>query len=454
MKPRRTLFLVLFLFLGAPSAILEAQQTPPRDEPATDTALQDAEAETPGLAISDEPPAGWAPAERARSRECVPTLARIEAVNEELGPKRQRMARIEALHRAVTLEDSARVTPLDPDDPLEQAVEEWFRADLELANRYLETEDEAIREERRAAREAMLQRLEDAHQEVSEEASAIVESNRDLERGLHRCQGRIFIRSAVLEACDDESSPVCQAARSEEPDERFQFVESARELWDVERFRSWSEPSPVRPMPTGQLGGARTESPTQRGNAGFIVGLEPSIQARSNLSEEQVARYETHLDSLGFEFGHPEIVMSPALTFEIDVPGRLGDETHYLLHFGDLSAPERDVIHTLPVPDEWPLRGYFLPDERTLVRLAQGEPLSLTAVQREDDETNGSPVFSLGVTPVMQSQRVAALLQYMMGGELESDLTALVPPGEEDTPGDPGAVPEDGDGVQGDPGTP
>jgi hypothetical protein len=70
-----------------------------------------------------------------------------------------------------------------------------------------------------------------------------------------------------------------------------------------------------------------------------------------------------------------------------------------------------------------------------LVRLAQGEQVSVTAVRVPDSEDQDSePIFTLGVTPVGQAGTVTALLSYMAGGELAADLAALVPPGDPDAP--------------------
>lgn len=438
--------LALLLSFAMP---LAAQDSIPGDPGPGAGAEPDNGAPSPGggapsaftLPPQDEPPPNLVAAELARSSDCVPVLARLDAMASQLQPRQERARRIEALHRAVTLEDSARVSPLAQDDSLERAVGEWFREDLELAHRYLETEEESVRQERSALRAEMLERLEEAYREVSGEAEEIVSSNEDLQGEVQRCQGRIFVRSAVLEACEARSgsSPVCRAARSPEESGTLRFVESAEELWDMEQLRPWTEPTVIRPTPSGGLGGGRTSSLARRGNASVIVGVEPLIRSRSGLTEEQVERFEANLDSLGYGFDHPDFVMAPALTFEIDMPARLGGETHYLLHFDGLDDPERDVFRTIPVPEQWPIGGAFSPSEATLVRMARGDPVSLTAVRLSEDGTQGDAIFSIGLTPVLQSQRVTAVLQYMFGGQLESDLTALVPPGSLDAPADSSA---------------
>lgn len=435
-------------------APLSAQDPPSSDAGAEPSAeIPSADTEAPpafGLPPQDEPPPNFVAAELARSRECVPVLSRLDAMASELEPRQERARRIEALHRAVTLEDSTRVTPLAQDDPLERAVGEWFRSDLELARRFLETEEESIREERSARRAEMLERLEQAYQEVSREADEIVSSNGDLQGAVQRCQGRIFVRSAVLEACEDEAgpSPLCRAARSQEQTDALRFVENAEELWNMEQLRPWTEPTRIRPTAAGGLGGGRTSSMARRGNSSVVVGVEPLIRSRSGLTEDQANRFDANLDSLGYGFEHPDFVMAPALTFEIDMPAPLGSETHYFLHFGGLEDPERDVFRTIPVPDQWPIGGAFSPSEATLVRLARGDPVSLTAVRLSEDETQGEAIFSIGLTPVLQSQRVTAVLQYMFGGQLESDLTTLVPPGSLDESADSSATSAGPNGTQ------
>lgn len=407
--------------MAAVAATLAAAPLAAQDPPAEDPSAGD-------VSPLEAPLPNFEAAELARSRRCVPELARIEDVTSELEPRRQRAERIQDLHRAVTLEDSLRVAPLAEDDSLEREVREWFIADRDLALRYLDTEDEAIRERRRTRRQRMLTRLEEAYGEVSREAEEIVASAEDLARAVRDCEDRIFIRSAVLEACETASSPVCEAARSRESSESFRFVDDAADLWNVEQLRPWSEPSRLRPTPDGGLGGARTASRAGRGNLTLDVSLEAMIRPREALSEEQLAEFDANLASLGFEFELEGFVMAPVLAFELDVPGTLGRETHYLLHFGDLSDPARDVLQTVPVPESWPLGFAFPATEAVLSRLAEGEPLSVTAVRMpEGGDGQGEAVYSLSLTAVGQARSVGALLEYMESGDLADDLAALLP---------------------------
>jgi len=78
---------------------------------------------------------GLVAAELARSRRCVPTLARMDTLNTRLDPLARQVDRIEALGRAVTREDSTQAVPFDGGDPLEEAVRQWFTADQALARR-------------------------------------------------------------------------------------------------------------------------------------------------------------------------------------------------------------------------------------------------------------------------------------------------------------------------------
>lgn len=409
---------------------LAAQDPPPAEPP-----VEDPEVGEPIL--DDEPPANLAAVEVARSRACVPSLARLDAVASELEPLWLRAGRIEALHRAVSLEDSARVAPFDEDDPLEREVREWFVADSELAEAYLETEDEALAERRREGRRAMLERLRDAYGEVDDEAGRIIAGAEGLEEAVRHCDGRIFVRSAVLEACGDAGGSLCEAAGVDDPGGRFRFVEEATDLWDIEQLRAWSDPSRIRPNPDGSIGGGRTWAMSARGNVRLEVSLEPLLQARDALSDEQVRDFDENLEALGFEFDHPAFVMAPALAFELDVPEPLGGETHYFLHFGDLSDPEQQLLWAVPAASRGPVRGFFAADESHLVRLAQGEAVSLTAVRLAEDEGSepeAEAVYTLTVSPVGQARSVTGVLQYWAGGQLADDLAAFIPRPEPDTP--------------------
>jgi hypothetical protein len=108
----------------------------------------------------------------------------------------------------------------------------------------------------------------------------------------------------------------------------------------------------------------------------------------------------------------------------------LDEETHYFLHFGDLSDPENDVIWAFLADTGGPMGAAFALEEQPILRLAQGEPLSFTAIRLpEEGRGEGEALWSLSVSNLGQSQWVLALLQYMADGRLSQDLASLVPPG-------------------------
>jgi hypothetical protein len=402
---------------------LGAQEPPPGERPTP--------SEMPEVAYLEEapPPPGLARVELDRSRRCVAGMARLDDLNTRLMPLRQREARLEALFQAVALEDSIRVTPFD-DSAIEVAVRRWFEADEALAREYLDSEDAAIQERRREAREAIFQRLRETHAEVVQEAEAAIGPSEDLGWIIRQCEGAVLVRPAVLEACGTSESPLCQAARAEESSTPgLLFVNDALDLWDVEQIRPWSEATPLRATPDGALSGARTSALSRRGNFTVVVTLRPMIQHRSAIGEDEAREFDENLERLGIDFQHPAFVMAPALSFEVDVLEPIGGETHYLLHFTDLEGGGGGVIWAVPVSEGGPVGAFFTLEEPTLVRLAQGYELALTAVRIPDDEEDRAPepIYSLEVTAVGQSRAVTELLQYMAGGELSADLASFFP---------------------------
>jgi hypothetical protein len=227
----------------------------------------------------DSPP-DLAAVEMERSRMCTPVFIRLAELEQDLAPVAQGSERIRALYEAVVLEDSARVAPFDASDPHEAAVREWFESDAALALEYLETSDEAVQERRDRERAAIRERLETAHEVLQERAQEILGADPELPAGARACEGVILVRSAVVEACDGLSGPVCEEARAGEVQGRYRFVEAPEDLWDVEQLRPWTPPTPLRPTPQGELGGARTGTLLRRGNIHLLVGLEPMIRER------------------------------------------------------------------------------------------------------------------------------------------------------------------------------
>ena len=383
------------------------------------------------LAAQDAPPPRLAELEAERTRACVPVLARLAAVSSDLEPLARRADRVRALVGAVSLEDTTRVAPFDASDPLERAVRDWFAADLALAREWASSGDEALQERRREGRRALLERLAEELRSLTARGQERVESEPGLREGSRRCEDAILVRDAALEACAAGGGPVCEAARSRDPAGRYRFVETAADLWDVESLRPWSEPSRLVPAPGGGLTGARTGALARRGNLAGAVGVEALVRPRAGLPPADVAAMDAALDSLGFAFDHPDFVMVPALTLQLDVPGVLAGETHYLLHFGDLSDPADQVVWQGTARGEAPVAALLPIGGRTLQRLGAGQALSLTAVRLpEGGEGEAEAVWTLGLPSAGQPGAVSALVAYMAGGQLGRDLAALVPPGE------------------------
>jgi hypothetical protein len=368
--------------------------------------------------------------ELARSRTCVGSLARLASLNATLEPIALRLERLNVLGRAVSLEKAEDAQPFDRSDPLEEAVAQWFVADSTLAVRYLASSDSSLVEERSAARNVILDRIRQAIQEVAAEGQERAREGAPIQAEAQPCEGAILVRSAVLEACAATPSPVCDAAAAQEGEGSGGFVESPEALWDIEQYRPWTQPTPLQPGPNGGLIGARTSARARRGNIVFSLSLAPLFRQRSELSEEEVAEFRANLDSLGYTFDHPLFVMAPGLEVQAQLPPPLGGETHYVLHFGDLSGD--DVIWNMEAGTPGRVQAFFPARARDLTRLEAGEPVSLTALRvlsEENTETNAEAVYSLTLLQVAQSTNVAVLLQHMASGELSRDLAALVPPG-------------------------
>ena len=382
-------------------------------------------------AAQDTPPAGFAEAELARSRQCVPALNRLEELDLAVQPYAQRIERLRALGRAVSLEDRDEAGTLGTEDPTEAAVDAWFAADSVLAARYLTERDEAIQEERARERNALLDRIRQVMQEVGAQAEATLEGAAELEVASAPCQGAVLVRSAVQEACAGSESTLCRAVAAADAQGPFRFVDAPEELWDMEDYRPWTRPGPLQGTPQGALVGGRTAAQARRGNIIVAVALAPLIRNRSEISEEEVAEFQENLDALGITFDHPLFVMAPAFEVEVSVPRPMEGETHLLLHFGDLTGD--DVIWSSEIGEGGVMDALFPASGVALNRLQSGEALSLTALrlpEGEDPEAEAGAeaIYSLAILPVNQAQQVAALLQYMVQGDLGRDLAQLIPP--------------------------
>ena len=373
------------------------------------------------------PPPNMVADEMERSRSCVPVLSRLEELNLELDPLSRRMDRIEALYQAVALEDSMRVAPFDEARRGDRLVRDWFEADGDLAREYVESENEALLEERRRLRGELEEELEEAFREISEEAEEILGDDEDFFRALGSCDGAILVREAVLEACEDgDTSTVCREAGDGDVGGTYRFVEVAEDLWDVEQLRPWTNPTGIGPRPDGGLGGASTGTVARRGNVRLALGVEPILLERSEVSPEEAAEYDAHLEAMGFEWDNPRFVMAPALVVSLGIDRPLADETHYLLHFDDLSDPPSQVFWSAEADVEGPIQGGFPASDAVLSRLISGDEVSLTAVRLTDeDDMEGDVLYSLGFTTMGQAEAVAALLSYLVEGQFSEDLDAL-----------------------------
>jgi hypothetical protein len=158
-----------------------------------------------------------------------------------------------------------------------------------------------------------------------------------------------------------------------------------------------------------------------------MLTLRPLLRRSSELSEEERAQYRANLDSLGFTFDHPSFEMAPGLDLQGKIPPPMGGETHYLLHFGDLSGD--DIIWSMEAGEGGPIRTVLPARARDLERLRAGEMVSISAVRAPVAEGEvGEAVFTLSLLQVGQEPYVGALLDYLSDGSFDQDLRALFPP--------------------------
>ena len=232
----------------------------------------------------------------------------------------------------------------------------------------------------------------------------------------------------MLEACSGEQNPVCEAAASAERQGSLAFVDAPEDLWGVEEYGPWDQSGPIQLGPAGDLIGARVSARARIGNVLVGSTLKPLLLRRSELTEEENALYRTNLDSLGITFDHPDFTMAPAFDLQGTLPPPLGGETHYLLHFGDLSGD--DVIWSMEAGTGGPLRAMIPARASDLERLRAGELVSLSAIRAPEQEGEaGVAVFTLSFLQVGQATNVGLLLDYLMDGRFAQDFRALVPPG-------------------------
>ncbi|MSR20120.1 MAG: hypothetical protein EXR91_03970 [Gemmatimonadetes bacterium] len=371
-------------------------------------------------------PVNFEAVELARSRDCVALMARVAELDIQLAPLAERSQRLLAIAQAIALEERDVIDSLRVSDPVEAEVRAWFVADGEMAQRYLALPTPASLERRAAARDSIESRVEQALESIQAEADAIVATTGTLGAEAGRCTGAVFLRPAVLETCQTEASPVCDAARdSISPRRDFRFVESAEVLWGLQEFRAWSVPGPIQVSPTGETGGARTVGLTRAANIVVTLAFGPRLRLREDLTVSEAARMAALSDSLGFGAAHDRIVYAPSLAIQATLPVPIGDELMYILHFG--TPEDADILWAGEAGTGLPLEGVVDLGPAHLTQLQAGDPLALTAL-RPTGTGGNEPVYTIELTSLNQDMATDALIGYM-AGQLATDLTELLPPG-------------------------
>ena len=376
------------------------------------------------------PPAGLAAAEIARSRRCVPALARLDTLNVKLEPLAVRSNRLRQLYEAVTREDTTRAAPFDARDPVESAVSKWFGEDQALAVRYSTTGDSLLEVRRAKGRDEISTRLKSEIDSTNTRARGHITATGELDAEVAECENVMLVRSAVLESCPPSLTiPVCAAARTDSVLPTYHFVKDPVEMWDVESSSLWTLPQRLSVGSSGIILGGESAASERRGNLVLGLAIRPMIQDRTELTPEQIAGIQADLDSIGFTYKHPQLLVSPTLEFEFIIAEPIAAENFYFLHFGDLSQPTTDVIWSGPAPSRGPVRMLLPAKKSVLDRLAAGEIVSLTAVRFADPASKqAEAVYSLELSSLRQSSAVGGLLSYFTGGQLGQDLDAIAPP--------------------------
>ena len=364
-------------------------------------------------------PARLAEVEVERSRSCVATLAQVEGLDVQLDPLAGRSRRLMAIAEAISIEDRSIISELDPSDPVESDVQAWFATDSLLAVRYMQTEDEAIQEQRRMGRESVKLRIGSAISRVQMSADSVIAENQDVLTRSGPCDGAVFVRPAVLEACADVESELCDIVAAPSPDEAFyRFVDTPEEIWELRELRRWTEPMPLQVGPTG-LDGARTIGYARVGNVVVTAAFAPVLRSRSEIRPAELFVFEQTNQALALTFDHPDIAFTPGLALLAALPTALADEDGYIVHFGDPSEPE--ILWSGEAGTGAPLEASLPISAAQVIRLRNGEALALTAVRGDD------PVYSIVLSTEGQVDNVGALLRYMAAG-LGADLLRIAPP--------------------------
>ena len=374
----------------------------------------------------DAPPAGIAEIELERSRLCVPVLTQLDELNLQLQPLGIRTERLRQIAAAISIEDRTVMDSLNVNDPTEAAVRDWFLSDGRLAQSFLDTNEQTIQQQRAVDRELIKGTVQATLEGIQSEAQDIIEDAGDFGPEANSCEGAVLIRSAVIEACGSEQNLICDAAKPANSDGAYRFVDSPEDLWGVQEFRPWTSPGPLQLAPDGQLDGASTVAFARQGNVAFSVAFRPDIRPRADMAPENIQTFQTLLDSIGFEFNHPELIYAPALTIRATLPEPLAGEDRYAIHFGAIEAG--DIIWEGASGTGAPIEISILLTPIHIVKLTQGESLELTAIRSLDDSSDEA-LFGLALTQVNQVAATQALLAYM-ATQMPQDLNLLVPPGD------------------------
>lgn len=358
-----------------------------------------------------------------RSRMCVGTLAGIAVLDQTLEPLVTRGARLRQIGEAVALEDQSGLEPFDPADQTEVMVRDWFTTDAALAQRYVTNEDEQLQAERQAGRETIKRLVAEALTSLQTQADSVLTANSGLIQSAGPCDGAIFVRSAVQDACADASGPICdQAGLPAGEAANFRFVDTGESVWEIQESRPWTVPGPLQPNADGQLGGGRTIGYARVGNVAMSLSFSPLFLNREDVSAEELAGYEAINDSLGLTFDHPELAVAPALGLRAALPEPLGTETRYVVHFGEITAP--DVLWTTAAGSGESLEATIPLAAAHVARLRAGDPIMLTAVGGESgDQTE----YSIMVGNVNQAPAATVLINYM-ASQMAEDLDRIMQP--------------------------
>jgi len=365
------------------------------------------------------PPSRLAEVEFERSQSCVAILSEVELLDVELEPFAERSRRLMAIAEAISIEDRSVTSFLDPNDAVESEVQTWFATDSLLAARLVESGDEALHEQRRIGRESITSRVLRAMGGLQAAADSVLNEHQDVVNGAGPCDGAVFVRPAVLEACTNVVSALCAAAQAAPSAEiPFLFAETAEDIWGLRDLRPWTEPESLRPGPNG-LEGGRTIGFARIGNVVVTAAFAPLLRSREEIMPAELFAFEQANQALALTFEHPDIAFAPGLAVQAALPAALADEDGYIVHFGEPSDP--DIVWRGDAGTGEPIEASVSMSAAQVLRLRNGEGLTLTAVRDRD------PVYSIVLATENQAASVTALLSYMASG-LGTDLLEIIPP--------------------------